>query len=195
VVEKAFQRLRNLDPVAIGATVQLGGGPAYLHFTDEAQVMFNTWREKLEKSLRNGERHPALESHLGKYRSLAPVLALVIHLVDGGLGPVGKPALRKALKWTEYLYTHAKRVYSSATNAAAHSAKSLADRIKRGKLTSGFTARDVHQKGWAHLATKEDVQGALDWLVDAEWLHASQVHGTGRPKTVYIISPRVAEMS
>jgi putative DNA primase/helicase len=37
----------------------------------------------LEKRLR-GDLHPALESHLAKYRKLVPALALICHLVDGG---------------------------------------------------------------------------------------------------------------
>ena len=188
----AFRWLRKIDPVTVGATVpNLGNGAAWLHFTTDAQVLFDAWRENLENSLRSGERHPALESHMAKYRSLIPALALVTHLADGGTGQVSTAALEKAIRWGNYLFKHAQRVYASATNAAACSAKALADKIKSGKLVSGFTARQVYRNGWAHLSTPDDATAAIEWLIDAGWLRAKQTDNGGRRTTVYAINPRV----
>jgi hypothetical protein len=126
-------RLRYIDPVAIGATIDPNGDrSAYLHFTDEAQDWYDGWRSKLEHSLRNGDKAACLESHLSKYKSLIPAIALVTHLADGGAGPVTLKALRKAMHWGDYLWTHAKRVYASATNSGAFAAAALADKIKSG---------------------------------------------------------------
>ena len=55
-----------------------------LRFTDRAQDGFDAWRSKIEARLRKGDLHPAFEAHLTKYRSLAPSIALICHLVDGG---------------------------------------------------------------------------------------------------------------
>lgn len=197
-VEEVFLKLRHLDPVTIGAHVApLSSRPAYLHFTSEAQEEFDAFRLKLETSLRTGDKHPALESHLAKYRSLVPALALVIHLVDGGTGPVTLEALRKALGWSDYLWSHARRVYASVTNAAAFGAKALANKITAGKLADGFTAREVQRHGWQSLTTAGDVLAALEWLLDSGWLHASRDPndlGTGgRPTNIYNINPKVLQ--
>jgi putative DNA primase/helicase len=190
-VEATFKRMRSISAHEIGATASLSGG-AYLHFTNEAQQLFNAWRGKLEMSLRNGDRHPAFESHLSKYRSLVPALALVIHLADGGLGPVDLKALRKAVQWSDYLFKHARRVYASVSHAAGFSAKTMADKLTRAALPSGFTARDVYRKGWQHLNNLDDVRNALDWLVDANWLRVSREATGGRPVDTYYINPRIS---
>jgi hypothetical protein len=196
IVDDTFKRLRYLDPAAIGAKVDaLGTRPAYLHFSSEAQEVFNGFRAKLEKPLRTGDKHPALDSHLSKYRSLVPALALIIHLADGGTGPVTQAALRKAIGWSTYLWSHARRVYASVTNSSAFGAKALADKITAGKLVSGFTAREVQRHGWPFMNTAEDVRTAIDWLVDAGWLRATRTtnDGIGRPTDIFNINPKCME--
>ena len=55
---------------------------------------FDAWRADLEQQLRAEEDHPVLLSHVAKYRSLVPSLALIVHLIDcvGGeaRGPVSR---------------------------------------------------------------------------------------------------------
>lgn len=198
-VDEAFLRLRAITATSIGAIgLQGAKNLPYLHFTSEAQEIFNEFRQKLELSLRTGEKHPALESHLSKFRSLVPALALVIHLADGGTGPVTRRALTKAIGWSNYLWSHARRVYASATNASAFGAKALAEKIGKQKLSNGFTARDIHRNGWAYLSTVEDVRQALDWLVDAGWLRVAPSGnggGCGRPTDRYEINPAVAALN
>jgi len=48
-----------------------------------AQELFDGWRADLKHRLRAEEDHPVLLSHLAKYRSLLPSLALLFHLIDG----------------------------------------------------------------------------------------------------------------
>ena len=188
-VHDTFQYLRSLSPSAIGARTWLGGGPAYLHFTTEAQAQYDAIRTTLEIALRKGERHPALESHFAKYPSLLATLALVIHLIDRGTGPVTLSALEKAAKWVIYLGAHAKRVYSVATNGAAHSAKALAEKIKNGQLQDGFSAREVHRKQWSYLTTLHDVREAIEWLADAEWLKEVDNRAGTSGRFTYAINP------
>src|SRR5262249_52001002 len=47
-------------------------GLPYLRFGRDAQDAFDGWRHDLEHRLCAGDPHPALESHLGKYRKLVP---------------------------------------------------------------------------------------------------------------------------
>ena len=68
-------------------------------------------------------------------------------------------------------------------------------RIQSGDLQDGFTARDVHQRGWAHLTEREHVGAGLNLLVDLYYL-AEIEPGTGpkggRPRVAYSINPRIA---
>jgi len=64
------------------------------------------WRAALEHRLRAEEDHPVLLSHVAKYRSLMPALALIVHLIDGvdagTRGPVSGAAAAQAAAWCEY---------------------------------------------------------------------------------------------
>ena len=51
-------------------------------------------------------------------------------------------------------------------------------RIQSGDLQDGFTARDVHQRGWAHLTEREHVGAGLNLLVDLYYV-AETEPGTG----------------
>jgi putative DNA primase/helicase len=188
-----IQKLVHLDPSAVGASYTYDG-VAYLPFDEPAQVIFDAWRQELEDRIRapDSEEHPAMLAHLGKYRSLFPKLALVLHLADGQVGPIGRNAAIRASVWTEYLEAHARRIYHTATNRAMQSAAALANKIKAGKLADGFTKSDVLVKEWAGLRTAEEVGTALTVLRDMNWLTAIEDRRTGgRPAERFYISPKV----
>jgi len=71
-----------------------------------------------------------LLSHLAKYRSLVPSLALICHLiecVDGtARGPVSGVATAKAVAWGAYLEAHARRLYASVMDTVGVAAALLA---------------------------------------------------------------------
>ena len=165
----------------------------YLRFDDDAAADFIGWREDLERRVRSAELSPAFEGHIAKYRKLVPALALINHLADQGQGPVSQKALLRALAFASYLESHAKRVYGSALESELAAAKAILKHIRNGDVTDGFTARDVHQRGWAHLTEREQVGAGLNLLVELDHLaaveSASVPHG-GRPKTIYRINPR-----
>jgi Protein of unknown function (DUF3987) len=187
---EVFQQLDALDPAAIGAERADGDdGVPFLHFTPPAQDLFDNWRKGLEEKVRSADEHPALESHLAKYRSLVPSLALLIHLADGGHGPVGEAATRKAIGWVAYLESHARRVYAIVINTATIAGKALAKRIRRGDLHDGFTLRDIYRKHWAGLSEKQAVEQAVDLLLDLGWLKEVVEETGGKPKTRYRINP------
>ena len=97
---------------------------------------------------------PALKSHFAKYRKLVPSLALINHLADVGHGPVGGEAMARALGLATYLETHATRAYGAGPEAETAAAKAILSHIRKGNLVDGFSARDVHQRGWSNLATE-----------------------------------------
>jgi len=125
---EVFKQLDALNPEDFGASGDDEEGIPAVRFTDEAQEVFDRWRAELEDRLRSAELPSALESHLAKYRSLMPSLALICHLIeyvdsttdDSSTegGAVGLRSAVRAAAWCEYLETHARRLYASAENPA-----------------------------------------------------------------------------
>lgn len=191
--EDLIKRLVALDAAAVGASFTAGGVP-FLPFDEDAQSIFDEWRQELEDRTRNPntDEHPAMLSHLGKYRSLFPKLALILHLADGGTGAIGTIPAKRAKLWTRYLEAHARRIYHTATNRAMQSAVALANKIKAGKLVDGFTKSDVLVKEWAGLRTAEEIGTALTVLKDGSWLVVLEDRSTGgRPAERHYINPKV----
>jgi hypothetical protein len=193
--DAVFKRLATLDPIALGARQHYPDSIPVFGFTEDAQALFNSWWSELENSLRSGERHPALESHVSKYRKLVPALALLIHLIQGNTGDISIDSLRRAIGWQKFLFVHAVRAYAAVTSATMDTAKSLSRHIKRGALNDGFTVRDIYRKGWSLLSTAKEATEAVGVLVDLGWLRAEQdkrFNGTdGRPTVRYYINPRL----
>jgi putative DNA primase/helicase len=175
------ERLDNMNPADIGAEIDQYGGVPFLRFTDSAQVIFSEWRASLEKRLRSGEEHPAIVSHLSKYRKLIPSLALINHLCDARQGAVTEAALLRAIAFSEYLETHAQRIYSYATRPDIDAAKTLLKRINAGKLSSPFKVRDIYRAGWAGLETTAKAQAAIELLMEYRHLHEAVIDTGGRP--------------
>ena len=193
----AFGRLRDLDPAAIGAEadpVDSANAVPTLRLHEEAQAAFDEWHESLMRELRAGDLHPALESHLSKYRKLIPSLALGLHLADAGNGPVTEAAMVQALAWSEYLRTHAERLYGSATAIEVRSAKAILAKLRAGaveyadKERCAFDARTIYRAGWAGL-DREATQAGLDLLADLHYLRRETEPTDGRPATLWLVNP------
>lgn len=190
--EMAFdccKRLANLDPQAVGAQLDPNGKPPFLRFSHGGRALFNEWRKGHEAKVRGGELSPALAAHLAKYRGLVPRLALILHLAGGGAGDVSEEAVSMALRWARYLEAHARRAYAALDAENADAARLIWTRIERGELEDGFTARDIHQKGWSGLHSIGRVRQALQTLIEHEWLIQERVKTPGRPKDCYHINP------
>jgi len=164
---------------------------ARLHFEPEAQELFNQWYGVNEKLLRRSTLDPARNSHFAKYRSLIPGLALLNHLADGHSGSVCLPCLDKSIRFSSYLKAHAHRIYSSVQGLDHAPMLALAARLRSGWIQSGFTKRDLTQKGWRDLTSDNHPQEALDGLVVRGWLRESEQKSGGRPTIKYLINPRI----
>jgi hypothetical protein len=191
---EVFKRLDALDPKACGATDEDEEGIPAVRFTDDAQEVFDEWRDELESTLRVGDLPPALESHLAKYGSLMPSLALVFQLIefaDGSRdgGAVGHRAALQAAVWCEYLETHAARLYSSAENPAMDGARSLLDRIRKGEVSDGDCTRSVYRKHWTKLSTPEEVNSACQVLEEFGWIRVEGVKTGGRSTSKLHLHP------
>jgi hypothetical protein len=172
-----------------------------VRFTPTAQATFNEWREALEIRLRSGELSPALESHLVKYRSLMPSLALIFHAiecVDCALHRprempdqtrVGDVAAVQAVLWCDYLETHAQRLYASGAQAEHESAHALLTKIQRGEVSDGTTARDIYRHHWSGLATPEETDAAIKVLEQYGWVRTKDVPTGGRNTLIIRVHP------
>jgi hypothetical protein len=192
-----FERLANLDWHDVRAHRDTFKGEEeglpYLRFGIEAYHAFVAWREPFEKRLRGGTLHPAMESHLGKYRKLVPALALISHLAEGYTGPVGVAAVRRAIKWAAYLESHAHRAYGYAGLSTVRAARLILEKITAGALKSPFVSRDVWRPNWAGLGDRAEVEAGLGMLVEFDWLHAKDVATGGRLRREYTLNPRGAK--
>lgn len=192
---KVFENMNTFSPDAIGAQrdADIAGEPEglpFLRFLQDAGGLFLEWRTDLERRLRSGELHPAMESHLAKYRKLVPGLALLLHLANGGTGPVSERATLQALAWAEYLETHACRAYASVAMPEVGAAKAIIAHIRKGNLPRTFASWQVWRPGWSLLTDRVQVAEALGLLVELGWLAATKTDTGGRPGTMYSVNPR-----
>ncbi|KTD13978.1 Uncharacterised protein [Legionella israelensis] len=160
--------------------------PRLFRFTDEAQQLFITWMKEIQDTARSSDIHPALESHMLKMPQTIAGLALLFEIIDGGYDAVGMVATARALDWADYLLSHAKRLYSLAINHSLDGARLILER--KSKLDDPLTARTIHRKGWSGLNNIDDVNDALNWLIDFGYIAAKTLGSAdtnGRPKIVY----------
>jgi len=158
---------------------------ACLNFTSEAQIIFNQWYQLLDEDARDEKTPIIMQSHILKYASLIPSLALILELADNQQAEsVSASSLQRAISWGLYLRSHAMRIYGySLTSSFKESAKRLLER--RGKLPDTFKAKDVQQKGWQGLAEYEQVKKVLSVLIEHGYLIESVEITTGRPSVSY----------
>lgn len=192
---EVFHKLVNLKPVEIGAEQDRPDDIPYLRFADDAQQLYDKWRDELENRLRSNALAdtPAFESHIAKYRSLIPSLALIFHLVDWAdgapAGPVSLDAVRLAAEWGDYLEEHARKVYAEELMADVLAAERLAKKIEAGEVKDGQTIRDIYRNGWQGLNTVERVQFAIDELAKLNWVRIETKETGGRPSEVLRLHP------
>jgi putative DNA primase/helicase len=189
-------------------------GPMRYRFAADAQGLFVDWLARLEARVRGEELHPALVSHLSKYRSLMPSLALLFELADRAA--VGSPSLEgesgdsdqcacislehaeQAVAWCDYLESHARRIYSCITTPQLRAAQAFAEKLKKRQIAPDgfFSCRDVYLKGWSGLDAPELVRMAVEVLQDAGWIRdVDRESGPlgGRPSARYQVNPRAWE--
>ncbi len=189
-----FERLNQLQPANEDTAAEW-------RFSAEAQALFEEWMVPFEKEIRGDELHPALVSHLSKYRKLIPALALIFALVDtpDSGGVIHKNELMRALAYGDYLRSHAERLYAAAVMPETAGAQALLVKLKGGKLTDAngilltrFTPRQVAVKHWAGLGTTDAVRKAADLLADYGWLVKDVVSAPGRRDSEsYLLHPQL----
>jgi len=177
-----IESLASLDPFMIGAEQDDHNAVPFLRFAPDAQTAFNEWLGDLERALRAGSLSAAIEAVLAKYRSLVPSLALLIHLADGGGGPVPVRALDRAVGWSRYLRRHARRIYGAVPTPESEREDELLDWIREQGGT--VTGRDLAHGLRRFRGDAAGAEAALDALVKAgsgEWVPVPPGSRGGRP--------------
>lgn len=190
---KVFSHVNSLTTDAVDATPEIDDprGVPFLHFTPQAQDRFDQWMVARENRLRQGLEEGAMESHLTKYRSLIPSLALLIHLAEFRTGNVDLDAVIRAIDWGDYLASHARRIYTSAQAAPCGPEHQLLSKIQHGDLKDGFTIRQVYTHHWTGLSNKQMTEETVGILTELGWIRPEKQVGGGRPTTVYRIHPNL----
>lgn len=164
-------------------------------FDARAQAAFYEWLEELEREVRGDTLPPVMASHLSKYRSLVPSLALIFAVADGVQGPVPLCYVEQAIAWAKYLRPHAERAYACTTRPAVRHARALLAKIAGGVVADGFKPADVYLKGWSLLNNSADVEKATDLLCDLGHLLRMETRPSGvvggRPSVSFKINPKV----
>jgi putative DNA primase/helicase len=205
-VQHVFNEISKLEPEE----------PLVLRFSSDAQDLFIEWLGQLEFRIRSGNLDAALASHLAKYRGLMPSLAAIFSVAErfsrgfDGFGgrqkvsflvsapweTVSLENVLLAIRWCEYLETHAKRIYA-IYSPEVEAAQTLAEHIKKGDVRKVFAARDIYQKRWRGLNEPEMVKAALTVLEKASWVRSLAAKAGpkgGRPSDRYQLSPRIWEV-
>ena len=191
----AFDYLDRIGPEHVGAQIDaFEKSNPFLRFDDAGQEIFRDWRKAHEARLRSDELHPALESHLAKYRKMVPSLALIHHLASAQTGPVGELSVLSALAWADFLESHAHRIFGAGAAGAVDGAQAILRGLRSGKLEPRFSARDIQRRNWSPMGDDiTKVKAALDLLDDHHWVRSFDVPTTtsgGRPTTIYTANPK-----
>lgn len=190
-----FERIAGQSPFPnLVSGSESKGGDDIRHFDDEAQAAFNEWYEGNERLCRSDTLPPVITSHLSKYASLVPSLALILAVADGVTGDVPVQYVRQAVGWANYLRPHAERAFVCTTRPDTAHARALLAKIKASVVGDGFTVREICQHEWSMLATREAVEMAVALLVDHDYLMAVEVPSSnkgGRGTVSYRINPKI----
>jgi hypothetical protein len=174
-----------------------------LQFDDDAQEVFNEFYNTLMLRIRdeNSDLPEIIKTHLSKFRSLMPKLALIYYAIDRiakskPLEAIDRKSALLAVKLCNYFEAHARKIYAPITvNEHESLAQNIANRILKRALPDGFTMRDVNRK--FRKLRPDDLEAPLDLLVSMGWLNddtpdpATIARGKGRPSRIYRVNPLV----
>jgi hypothetical protein len=192
-VRDLFDRLAVFDPVLDGASpsddfVKL----PHFCFDDAAQDIFVEWCTELHKVHIAKEQNPLMQQHFGKFEKLFCSIALILHLAEGAIGPVTATSALRAAAWCEYLTGHARRSYGLVEAAKVTTARMVSRRLAEGKLSDGFTVRDLVRKQWSGVITTLQAETALAILEENGHVQSQDGISTlGRPTIRYYINPQI----
>jgi hypothetical protein len=184
---------RAIDRLPLGDS----GAIPTVHFTEDAQELFDEWRSDLEQRLRTPavQATPAFAGHLAKYRKLMPALALIYGALDAASAgqqihaPVKTMAAQSAIALCKFFEAHARKLYSVELDPSALAAHALAKKLKSGALYDGMTVRDLQRADWSGLIDADAACKGLGLLEQLGWIRLERRETGGRPSDVVQVNP------
>lgn len=189
-----FDRLAHLTPEQFPVASEFG--PRGLRFSPEAQATFDDWHARLHAALRTAALPEALEASLAKGAKAVAGIALICELADDpGAQTIGPEALALALEWARVSESHTRRLLNCHHAAEVEAARLIWRKIEEGKLTDGFSAREIKRAQWKGLGDPVAVDEALASLAECGWVSANKVNAGsgGRPSCTFIVNPKARE--
>lgn len=172
----------------------------HIHFSSDAQTLYNKWITKLENRILSGKIRPEILGHISKYRSLMPSLSLVFHMVDQSLKSPGDidstiqlPSVKRAIYWCRYLEGQLHKIYDIVVPDNKTSSDALLSKIYKGKVVNGNSIRDIYRHGWSLLDTKEKVNNAVLMLSEDNILRVDRTKGSGSESETLTIHPEICK--
>ena len=168
-----------------------------IRFDEDSQPIFDSWREALENLLRSNEiGEVALESHLAKFRSLMPSLALIFEVIAVGgklddLEAVSVSSTEMAISWCRILETHARKVYKVDDSPVMPQVKALAYKIEKGMVRDGDSLRSIYRRHWSRLDTAEKIEVAANELSKLGWLRVEETISRTKKSKIVRINPEL----
>lgn len=141
-----------------------------VRFDDEAQEVFDYWRE--ETTVQAYEMEPHLSAHVGKSYEFVAALSVYLFLYEkwgriSGEQYIPVDYILRAIKLGAYFLSHAKRMYGLAYKDDIP-ARSLANKLPL--LGSFFTRSQIRDKDWSNLTQKEDRLEAINKLIQRGYI-------------------------
>jgi len=175
--------------------------PVTVNFDNQAQEIFDSWYEVLENRLRSQKMPDMLASHLSKYRSLMPSLALIFEAINNELFhadtlssdlTISSESTRLAVEWVQYLESVAEDILIEDNEGEIdHSivlSEKIANKIASGTITNGCTVRELKSKFRGKM-DKAHLVDTLEMLRENGWIEIQSIKTSGRPKKCLFINP------
>ena len=168
-LQAVFNRLDNLDTTDFDDC----GDLKCIRYSPEAQVLFEQWYNNRPQSIGG-----LIDSYIQKFPALVSRLSLVFHICESDSKLVSIEALQKAIDFSIYLLSHAKRIYGMKLDPVDQTARRIAKGIIDGDLPvdgrDTFGKRDVKRKCWGGIDDSSLDKG-LSSLVEDKWLICTNI--------------------
>ena len=178
----------------------------WFHFDVEAKKIFEDWLAANEEKADDKNEDPSLREHFSKFPKLLCSLSLIFHLIelaDEGNKQTYIPVrhVQMAIKWSDFLESHARRIYALVRNPSLFSAMCLANKIADPALKipieNGFSAYDVYRRQWRGVDSYDLINAALARLEETHWIRTMKSPPSkngGRPTIRYEINPAIIRL-
>lgn len=195
-LKAALEKLRGLAPCRDEHGNML---PLLMHFADNAADKLQEFR----LSCRDWETDtlPLFRGHVGKMPGIAVRVACVLaHLDWASALNAEMPSMIEANHMDrarrlvgDHFRLHAYRAYgANEFPEEVRNAQRIARIIGREKPLR-LTARDVQRRTLAGMQTAQTIEKALTVLEAADWVRKSTEPTGGRPRTFYLVNPKIIE--